>query len=179
MMTPTDKVPLTVGVFCFARLPWGACLDGFLGRVQQWFGRTKHARNLGSVGRFGGERAGLEAAVILAQQDGGTVAAVTVLDRCGDPHLEQLTDGVKAQARNRMEDLLAAAGNYARSRGVHLDPILREGHPADTIIDCAEQRHARLVVLGANRDAKAGDSLGDTADLVSNHCPCTVLIVKS
>jgi nucleotide-binding universal stress UspA family protein len=126
----------------------------------------------------GSERA-LEAAVKLAQQNGGTISAVTVLDRAGDPHLDQLTDGVKAQARSHMEDLLQAAGNFARSRGVHLNPILREGHPANTIVDCAEQQHATLVVLGANSDAKAGDGLGDTADQVSNHCPCTVLIVKS
>jgi nucleotide-binding universal stress UspA family protein len=126
----------------------------------------------------GSERA-LEAAVKLAQQDGGAVSAVSVLDRSGDPHLAQLTDGVKAQARSHLEDLLKAAGNFARSRGVHLNPILCEGHPANTIIDCADQQHARLVVLGANSDGKAGDGLGDTADLVSNHCPCTVLIVKS
>ena len=126
----------------------------------------------------GSERA-LEAAVKLAQQDGGTVSAVAVLDRSGDPNLDRLTDGVKAQARSQMEDLLAAAGNFARSRGVQLNPILCEGHPADTIIDCAVQQQASLVVLGANSDAKANDGLGDTADLVSNHCPCTVLIVKS
>jgi nucleotide-binding universal stress UspA family protein len=126
----------------------------------------------------GSERA-LEAAVKLAQQDGGTVSAVAVLERSGDPNLDRLTDGVKAVARSQMEDLLAAAGNFARSRGVQLNPILCEGHPADTIIDCAVQQQASLVVLGANRDAKANDGLGDTADLVSNHCPCTVLIVKS
>lgn len=126
----------------------------------------------------GSEKA-LEAAVRLAQQDGGRVSAVTVLDRSGDPHLNRLTEGVKTRARRQLEELLESAANFARSRGVQLHPILREGHPANTIITCAEEQKASLVVLGANSDAQVGNGLGGTADRVSDHCPCTVLIVKS
>jgi len=125
----------------------------------------------------GSEKA-LEAAVKLAQQDGGRVTAVTVLEQTGNPRLDQLTEDVKAQARHHLEELLQTAANFARSRGVRLTPILCEGHPADAILRCAEEEKANILVLGANsQDGDAG--LGDTADQVSNHCPCTVLIARS
>ena len=124
----------------------------------------------------GSEKA-LEAAVKLARQNGGRLAAVSVLEDLGIPCPDQLTEEVKVQARRRLEELLQAAANFARSRGVHLTPILREGHPASAILACAEEERADLLVLGANRqDGDAG--LGGTADQVSDHCPCSVLIAR-
>ncbi len=70
----------------------------------------------------GGEKA-LEAAVKLAQQDGGRLTAVTVLEQTGNPALDQLTEDAKARAKCGLEELLQTAANYARSRGVRLTPI--------------------------------------------------------
>lgn len=124
----------------------------------------------------GSEKA-LEVAVRLAQQDGGRLTAVTVLEQTGNPALDHLAEEVKARAKKRLEELLQSAVNYARSRGVQLTPILREGHPAETILRCVEEEQAELLVLGASsQDGDAG--LGGTADQVSNHCPCTVLIAR-
>jgi len=123
----------------------------------------------------GGERA-LEAAVKLAQQNGGLVTAITVLKQTDTPAPDKLPDDVKAHARRRLEELLQAAANFARSRGVRLRPILREGHPAEAIIACAEEEKADVLFLGANREAS--DRLGGTADQVSNYCPCTVVIAR-
>jgi nucleotide-binding universal stress UspA family protein len=124
----------------------------------------------------GGEKA-LEAAVKLARQNGGCVTALTVLEQTGNPTLDQLTEDVKTEARHHLEELLQTAANFARSRGVRLSPILREGHPADTIIRCAEEENASVLVLGANSRNGNAD-LGGTADQVSSHCPCTVLIAR-
>jgi nucleotide-binding universal stress UspA family protein len=120
----------------------------------------------------------LETAVQLAQQDGGQVTAVTVLDRSGDPHLEHLAEGLKAQARRRLGEVLQAAANFARSRGVLLTPLLREGHPGEAIIACAEQEGAELLVLGSTSGTTRRPGLGGTADQVSSHSPCTVMLVK-
>ena len=125
----------------------------------------------------GSEKA-LEAAVNLAQQNGGRVTAVTVLEHIGIPGVDQLTEDVKVQARRHLEELLQTAANFARSRGVRLTPLLREGHPADAILTCAEEEKANFLVLGASRIPNGNPGLGDTADQVSNHCPCTVLIVR-
>ena len=125
----------------------------------------------------GSEKA-LEAAVRLAQQDGGAVTAVTVLEQTGNPSLD-LTEEIRAQAKNRLEELLQTAANYARSRGVRLTPILREGHPAEAIIRCAEEEKATLLVLGASSQSNGDPGLGGTADQVSSYCPCTVLIART
>jgi nucleotide-binding universal stress UspA family protein len=128
-------------------------------------------------GSVGSEKA-LEAAVRLAQKDGRQVTAVSVLDRSGDPRLEQLAEPVKAQVRRHLEEVLQAAVNYARSRGVQLTPVLREGHPAEVIIACAEQEGAEMLVLGHGKGEAPRPGLGGTADQVSSHAPCTVMIVK-
>ena len=125
----------------------------------------------------GSEKA-LEVAVKLAQQDGGRLTAVTVLEQTGIPRLDQIAEDVKVRARHRLEELLQTAANFARSRGVQLTPILREGHPADTIIRCAEEERASILVLGASSLSNGDPGLGGTADQVSNHCPCTVLIAR-
>jgi nucleotide-binding universal stress UspA family protein len=120
----------------------------------------------------------LEAAVRLAQKDGRQVTAVSVLDRSGDPHLEQFAEDLKARARQHLEEILQAAVNYARSRGVLLKPVLREGRPAEVILACAEQEGAEVLVLGRGKESATRTGLGGTADQVSNYAPCTVMIVK-
>jgi nucleotide-binding universal stress UspA family protein len=125
-----------------------------------------------------GSETALEAAVKLAQYDSGRLTAVTVLEQTGNPALDRLPEDIRAQAKYRLKELLQTAANYARSRGVHLTPILREGHAAETIIRCAEEEKAGVVVLGAGNLDNGDPGLGGTADQVSSHCPCTVLIAR-
>src|SRR5205823_9547859 len=110
--------------------------------------------------------------------NGKQLAAVTVLDRSGDPHLERLAEGMMAKARRHLEEVLQAAVNFARSRDVQLKPIFREGHPAEAIITCAEQEGAEIIVLGSRGSATDHPGLGGTADQVSSHSPCTVMLVR-
>src|SRR5438046_656806 len=109
----------------------------------------------------------LEAAVRLAQRHDAELSAVAVLDRHGAPRLQQLAEGIKPRIRRRLEEILAAAVNFARSRGVRLAPLLREGHPAESIVACAEQEKAELLVLGGG-EVHRRPGLGGTADQVSN-----------
>jgi nucleotide-binding universal stress UspA family protein len=128
-------------------------------------------------GSSGSEKA-LEVAVKQAQIHGGQVIALAVLRRPGDPALERITEAARKEARSRLEDVLQAAVHFARSRGVPLTPLLREGHPAETIVTCAEQEKVELVVLGSHNGHGRPPGLGGTADQVSNHAPCTVMIVR-
>jgi nucleotide-binding universal stress UspA family protein len=135
-------------------------------------------RILVAVDGLSGSEKALEVAVQQAQMKGGQVTALAVLDRSGDPRLERIAEAAKEQARSRLEEILEAAVNFARSRGVQLTPALREGHPAETIITCAEQEGAQLIVLGSHNGGARHSGLGGTADQVSSHAPCTVMIVK-
>ena len=128
-------------------------------------------------GSPGSEKA-LDAAVKLAQQNGQQITALTVLNRSGDPQLERLAERLTPKARCQLEEILQAAVNFARSRGVQLTPIFREGHPAETIITCAEQEGTELIVLGNSNNTPPGSGLGGTANQVSSHAHCTVMIVK-
>ena len=125
----------------------------------------------------GSEKA-LEVAVRLAQQDGGCVTAVTVLEQPGTPAVDGPREDDTTQSRRRLQDLLQTAANFARSRGVRLTPVLREGDPADSILSCAQENQASLLVVGANSQPEGACGLGDIADEVSNHSPCAVLIAR-
>ena len=138
----------------------------------------KMPRILVAIDGLSSSEKALEVAVKLAQQNGGRVTAVTVLDRSGDPHLDGLTDSVKAKVRRHLEEILQAAANFARSRGVLLTPVLCEGHPAEAVITCAEQQGTELLVVGSNNNVDTRPGLGGTADQISDHAPCTVMIVK-
>jgi nucleotide-binding universal stress UspA family protein len=53
------------------------------------------------------------------------------------------------------------------------------GHPADAIVRFAQAEGAELVVLGQHGHSRiARFFLGSTTDRVSEHAPCTVMIVK-
>ncbi|MHB0958813.1 MAG: universal stress protein [Pirellulaceae bacterium] len=120
----------------------------------------------------------LEAAVKLAQQNGGRLAAIAVLDYTVVPRGELLPESCRMQARERLEEILRTAELFAQSRGVLLSAILREGHAAEGIVRCAEEQRADLLVLGSSSKPARQGELGGTADQVTNHCPCNVLIVK-
>ena len=120
----------------------------------------------------------LEAAVGLAQSYNARLVVVTVLDHPGGPHVPSLISDQTAQVRARLDELLQSAANLARSRGLSLTPVLREGHAAETILTCAEEEQADLLVLGTGSHHDDGRGLGSTADQVSSHCPCAVMLVK-
>jgi nucleotide-binding universal stress UspA family protein len=72
-----------------------------------------------------------------------------------------------------------AAVNYARSRGVELRFVAVRGHAADAIVRYAEHENEGLIVLGRHGHSRiARFLLGSTSDRVTEHCPCTVMIVK-
>src|SRR5581483_6736294 len=131
-------------------------------------------RILVAIDGLPGSEKALEVAVQQAQIKGGHVTAVAVLNRSGDPGLERIAEAATAQARTRLEEVLEAAVNFARSRGVQLTPVLREGHPAETIVTCTAQERAELLVLGNHNGHGRPAGLGGTVDQVSSHAPCTV-----
>jgi nucleotide-binding universal stress UspA family protein len=53
------------------------------------------------------------------------------------------------------------------------------GHAADAIVRYAENEGVNLVVIGQHGHSRiARFFLGSTSDRVSEHAPCTVMIVK-
>ena len=67
----------------------------------------------------------------------------------------------------------------ALKAGVELKSEIRAGHAACTIVDFTKEGGFDLVVLGSSGHSKVWVMfLGTTAEKVSLHIPCTVLIVR-
>ena len=77
--------------------------------------------------------------------------------------------------------LLESAGGRARAAGVlRVESDARQGHPADAIIDIAEEKEADLIVIG-HQGLRGAQRflLGSVSTKVSHHAPCSVLIVRA
>jgi nucleotide-binding universal stress UspA family protein len=121
----------------------------------------------------------LAAAVDLAIHYGAELLAVGVAEvpevagTVGE--FEELRRGTEGHFRQIGE----AAVEYARSRGVLLRSVVLRGHVADAILRFAEGESVNLVVLGEHGHSRIKRFfLGSTSDRVSEHCHCTVMIVK-
>jgi nucleotide-binding universal stress UspA family protein len=89
--------------------------------------------------------------------------------------VDELRRGAEAHFRQIGE----AAVEYARGRRVSLRSVVVRGHAADAIVRFAESEQVSLVVIGHHGHSRiARFFLGSTSDRVSEHCYCSVLIVK-
>jgi nucleotide-binding universal stress UspA family protein len=88
-------------------------------------------------------------------------------------------DELRQSAETHFRRIGEAAVEYARSRGLALRSVVVRGHAADAIVRYAESESMNLVVIGQHGHSRiARFFLGSTCDRVSEHCPCTVMIVK-
>jgi nucleotide-binding universal stress UspA family protein len=121
----------------------------------------------------------LAVAVDLAAQYRAELTAVSVVELPAAAGVVGEVEGLREGAEARFTEIGQAAIAYARSRGVALRSVLIRGHPADAIVRYAESEGMNLVVLGGHGHSRITRFfLGSTTDRVSEHVPCTVMIVK-
>jgi nucleotide-binding universal stress UspA family protein len=130
-------------------------------------------------GSAGAKRA-LETAVELARRDEAALFALAI-----SPHLPRgaATIGEVEEERihGELENtwLLAEASEVGARSGVLIETELRLGHPAQQIVQAAQEHHVDLIVVGhSGHSGVWGVFLGTTAEKVSRHAPCSVLIVR-
>lgn len=121
-------------------------------------------------------------AVEEARTSGGRLKAVTAW------HLPALAYGaafgppagldpeeLEKAARQTLEHALGQLGDAAE--GVEIEPCLREGHPADVLVD--EAKDADLLVVGSRGLGGFRELLlGSVSHQCAQHAPCPVLIVR-
>jgi nucleotide-binding universal stress UspA family protein len=81
--------------------------------------------------------------------------------------------------RGVASDLLARAELRLSEAGFSVEKYAREGDPARTLIDVAEETGAEMIVVGAH--GNAGDKrfhTGSAATKLSHHAPTSLLIVR-
>ena len=119
----------------------------------------------------------LRHAVHVARRSGAPVIAVHVLDAGGLAHRaasggsNPATDLLLAQARRRMEDLIASVG-----AGPEIRIELRSGRPAEEIEALVTLAGASLLVIAANDLTKK--RLGSIASNCVRTAPCEVLVIR-
>ena len=130
-------------------------------------------------GSEGANRA-LEVGIGLAKTHGAELWAVAVQEKL--PRFSGTIDEVQEEkqfADEQYGKLLEAAKVKAKEAGGELQTLMRPGHPAQTIVAVAKQGKFDLVLVGHSGLSGAWAAfLGTTAEKVSRHAPCSVLIVR-
>jgi nucleotide-binding universal stress UspA family protein len=121
----------------------------------------------------------LAAAVDLAAHYKAELTAISVVVTPEVVGTVDEVDDLRQTAETHFRRIGEAAVEYARTRDVALRSVVVRGHAADAIVRYAESEGASLVVIGQHGHSRiARFFLGSTSDRVSEHCPCTVMIVK-
>lgn len=78
-----------------------------------------------------------------------------------------------------IERVLAEAAHQAEDAGVIAETVARSGEVVDEICDVAEQKEARLIVVGSHGWSGVRRFLFGSVSLgVLHHAPCPVLVVR-
>jgi nucleotide-binding universal stress UspA family protein len=82
--------------------------------------------------------------------------------------------------RADVDHTLQVAAERVREAGVEVETFAREGDPADSILDVAEEKEADVVVVG-NKGMTGAKRflLGSVPNKVSHHAPCSVMIIRT
>lgn len=109
-------------------------------------------------------------------------AGITALAVEGPLPAYAATVGEVEEVKREKDAFFETLGRSARLRaeqsGIHIDVDIRPGHAADVISRVAEEGGYDLVVLGHRGHFVRDRLLGSTADRVSEHAPCPVMIVR-
>ncbi len=82
--------------------------------------------------------------------------------------------------REDVDRTLEQCAAQMRAAGLEVETLAREGDPADSILDVAEEKRADLIVIG-NKGMTGAKRflLGSVPNKVSHHAPCSVLIIRT
>jgi nucleotide-binding universal stress UspA family protein len=134
---------------------------------------------LAAIDGFPASEKVLAAAVDLATHYQAELIALSVAEMPEVVAMVDEVDELRQSADDYFRQIGEAAVEYARSRGVNLHNVVVRGHAANEIIRYAEAEGVNLIVLGRQGHSRvARFFLGSTTDRVSEHCHCTVMIVK-
>jgi nucleotide-binding universal stress UspA family protein len=128
-----------------------------------------------------GGKAALRRAAAMAKESKATITALWVreplpryTDLPGEPEGEQ--EAADEYFKARQEEV----AETARALGIQIPSETRRGHPAKAIVKFADEGAYDLIVIGHSDHSELwGRLLGDTADRISDHAHCSVLIVKN
>lgn len=130
-------------------------------------------------GSEGATRA-LDAGIKLAKIHHAELTVLVVQEHL--PRFSGTIDEVQEEkefANQQYSELLLGAQAQAQAAGVKLKTLKRRGHPAQTIVEAAKEGRFDVILVGhSGLSGVWAKFLGTTAEKVSRHAPCSVLIVR-
>jgi nucleotide-binding universal stress UspA family protein len=122
----------------------------------------------------------------LARALGASIELVCAYEPVPSQHLRSESRAVPQDLewmvtpREDADATLREASEAIEEAGVPVTAYVREGDPADAILDVAEERGADLIVVG-NKGMTGAKRflLGSVPNKVSHHAPCSVLIIRT
>lgn len=130
-------------------------------------------------GSEGANRA-LAVGIDLAKIHGAELWTLAVQEKL--PRFSGTIDEVQEEkqfADEQYGKLLEAAKVKAKEAGIELKTLMRPGHPAQIIVAAVKEGKFDLVLVGhTGLSGVWAAFLGTTAEKVSRHAPCSVLIVR-
>ncbi len=127
-----------------------------------------------------GGKAALQRAAVIAKEFTAQITAVWVrepLPRHSDlpGEYEEEAEAADEYFEQRRKEVQGVAVQH----GIKIPCEAGRGHPANTIVRFADEGSFDLIVIGHSDHSELwGRLLGDTADRISDHAHCSVLIVK-
>jgi nucleotide-binding universal stress UspA family protein len=127
-----------------------------------------------------GGKAALARAVAAAKNYNAKLTALWV--RQPLPQHADLPGEAKAEAgaaADYFEERKREVEKVAKENGIEIACESRSGHAAKVVVNFAKEHGCDLIVIGHSDHSELwGRLLGDTADRISDHAHCSVLIVK-
>ncbi|MGH7229845.1 MAG: universal stress protein [Nitrospiraceae bacterium] len=123
----------------------------------------------------------VEYAIQVANHFGAAMTLLHVLEPVyHDLDLGLGTSEQECQKRDHWRTQLAELAGLIRSFGLAAEAKIRGGVPADSIVACAEDQGADLIVMGTHgRRGWSRLRFGSVAEAVLRQAPCSVLTVKT
>lgn len=122
----------------------------------------------------------LNVALDLAKKYGAPITVIAVAHVPDFADTKDEIDGVLEDAKNFFAKVLEEAQKLAAAEGITVTTNVIPGHPAEALVNLAEEENYDLIVLGAR--GLSGIKrylLGSVSEAVVRHAHCPVLIVKS
>jgi nucleotide-binding universal stress UspA family protein len=96
-------------------------------------------------------------------------------DEVSDSDCKLITDSLFSEAESSMKKVT----DELATKGVKAEVVIKDGHPAEMIIDTANEIEADLIVVGSHgRHGAKRFFLGSVSAKVVEHAPCHVLVIK-
>lgn len=127
-----------------------------------------------------GSKIALTQAAEMAKQCGALLRAIWVKSKL--PHYPETVSEIseeQAAADAFLEGLKKDLSEFSLKYELEIELYSVTGNPSKTIVSYAKENNFDLIVLGYKGHSSLwGSSLGHTADRVSEHAHCSVLIVR-